>query len=130
MPLERELLLLHLGIPSGTARSFNPATMKRPGQHIDHLSTCLLLQCINIISLGSNLPGLEMHTTRTPHIRHQNVANMLPTRKKYRKMRIKFDAKMQESNNLCAKEQHGAGTAKRLAQENESVESYVSCKRI
>jgi cell fate (sporulation/competence/biofilm development) regulator YlbF (YheA/YmcA/DUF963 family) len=50
---------------------------------------------------------------------------MLPTRKKYRKMRIKFDAKMQESNHLCNKEQQGAETAKRLAQENESVEPLI-----
>lgn len=38
-------------------------------------------------------------------------------------MRIKFDSKMQESNLLCAKEQQGADTAKRLAQENELVET-------
>jgi hypothetical protein len=34
-------------------------------------------------------------------------------------MRIKFDAKMQESNFLYTKEQMGADTARRLAQENE-----------
>jgi hypothetical protein len=46
---------------------------------------------------------------------------MLHSRKKYRKMRIQFDTTMQESNNLCTKEQEGAETAKRLAQEIELV---------
>jgi hypothetical protein len=64
--------------------------------------------------------------TRSPH----DVANMLVTRKKYRKMRIKFDVKMQESNTLCAKEQQGADTAKRLAQENELVGSPLFCELI
>jgi hypothetical protein len=38
-------------------------------------------------------------------------------------MRIKFDGKMHESNFLCAKEQLGADTAKRIAQENELAET-------
>lgn len=46
-------------------------------------------------------------------------------KKKYRKMRIKFDSKMQESNLLCAKEQQGADTAKRLAQENDQLLEFL-----
>jgi hypothetical protein len=52
-----------------------------------------------------------------------DLADLPSTRKKYRKMRIKFDGKMHESNILCAKEQLGADTAKRIAQENELAES-------
>lgn len=40
-------------------------------------------------------------------------------KKKYRKMRFKFEEVMSESNDLCMKEQNAAETAKRLAQENE-----------
>jgi hypothetical protein len=40
-------------------------------------------------------------------------------------MRINFDAKMQESNHLCNKEQQGAESARRLAQENELVEPPI-----
>lgn len=38
-------------------------------------------------------------------------------------MKIKFDAKMQKSNDLIALEQQGMETAKRLAQEIELAES-------
>ena len=46
-------------------------------------------------------------------------ANMPGIRKKYRKMRIKFDEKMRQSNELFVEEQLAVETAKRLAQENE-----------
>lgn len=40
-------------------------------------------------------------------------------RKKYRKMRLKFEEVMKESNDLYVEEQLAVETAKRLAQENE-----------
>jgi hypothetical protein len=44
---------------------------------------------------------------------------MSATRKKYRKMRIKFDDKMRQSNEWFVEEQLAVETARRLAQENE-----------
>jgi IEC3 subunit of the Ino80 complex, chromatin re-modelling len=46
---------------------------------------------------------------------------MALTRKKYRKMRIKFEEKMNLSNQLFKEEQDAAETARRLALENEFV---------
>ena len=65
-------------------------------------------------------PKSEMSLAECCTVFHS--ANMPRIRKKYRKMRVKFDAKMHESNTLCAKEQLGADTAKRIAQENELAE--------
>lgn len=48
---------------------------------------------------------------------------MSSIRKKYRKMRVKFDEIMRLSNEICINEQHAAATARRLAQENESAVS-------
>jgi hypothetical protein len=48
-----------------------------------------------------------------------NPANMLSIRKKYRKMRIKFDEIMRMSNQFYTDEQRAVETARRLAQENE-----------
>jgi len=42
-------------------------------------------------------------------------------KKKYRKMRIKFDEKMRQSNDWYVEEQRAIGTAKRLAQENDRL---------
>jgi hypothetical protein len=44
---------------------------------------------------------------------------MSTIRKKYRKIRVKFDEIMRESNALFVEEQKADQTAKRLAQENE-----------
>ena len=46
---------------------------------------------------------------------------MATIRKKYRKMRMKFDEKMRESNTFFVEEQLAEGTATRLAIENEFV---------
>jgi hypothetical protein len=46
---------------------------------------------------------------------------MASIRKKYRKMRIKFEEKMSLSNQLFKEEQDSAETARRLALENEFV---------
>jgi hypothetical protein len=51
----------------------------------------------------------------------QITANMAPIRKKYRKMRMKFDEKMRESNTFFVEEQLDEATANRLAIENEFV---------
>jgi len=45
---------------------------------------------------------------------------MSSIRKKYRKMRIKFDEKMRQSNVWYMEEQAATETARRLAQQNES----------
>lgn len=47
------------------------------------------------------------------------AANTRPRRKKFRKMKIKFDHMMNESNELYMEEQRAIQTAKRLALENE-----------
>lgn len=47
------------------------------------------------------------------------TANTAPIRKKYRKMRMTFDEKMRESNNLVLAEALAEETAKRIAIENE-----------
>ena len=44
---------------------------------------------------------------------------MLHSRKKYRKMRIKFDEAMRQSNDLYLEEQRAMKTSKRLTQEIE-----------
>lgn len=49
----------------------------------------------------------------------EDVEADLTPRKKFRKMKHKFDAAMQQSNELFIQEQHALKTAKRLAQENE-----------
>jgi hypothetical protein len=49
------------------------------------------------------------------------TTNRTPFRKKYRKMRIKFDEKMRESNALVLAEKQAEETARRLAIENEFV---------
>lgn len=49
------------------------------------------------------------------------TANMSSIRKKYRKMRMKFDEKMRESNSIVTAEALAEETAKRLAIENEFV---------
>ncbi|KAI9048578.1 hypothetical protein LZ554_007411 [Drepanopeziza brunnea f. sp. 'monogermtubi'] len=55
----------------------------------------------------------------------QNPADAKPTyksfKKKFRKMKIKFDHKMNESNELYLEEQRAIKTAKRLAQENDRI---------
>jgi len=43
----------------------------------------------------------------------------MDSRKKYRKMRMKFDEVMRQSDELYVEEQLAIETAKRLAQENE-----------
>lgn len=62
---------------------------------------------------------------------------MSSIRKKYRKMRIKFDEKMRESNTFCVEMQLAEETIRRLAIENESVlppimnsELTRSCSRL
>jgi len=50
-----------------------------------------------------------------------NTANMSSNRKKYRKMRMKFDEKMRESNTFFVKEQLAEKTAARIAIQNEFV---------
>jgi len=54
-----------------------------------------------------------------------NPANMSAIRKKYRKMRIKFDEKMRQSNERYMEEQLAMETARRLAQENELARPQV-----
>lgn len=44
---------------------------------------------------------------------------MSGNRKKYKKMRARFDESMRLNNQLFLDEQHGVESAKRLAQENE-----------
>jgi len=44
---------------------------------------------------------------------------MSTIRKKYRKMRIKFDDAMSKSNDFFKQERHALETAKRLKQQNE-----------
>jgi len=44
---------------------------------------------------------------------------MAAPRKKYRKMRIKFDEAMRMSNELYTQEQNAKNTAKRLREQNE-----------
>jgi hypothetical protein len=46
-------------------------------------------------------------------------ANLPPFRKKYRKMRIKFDDSMGKSNDYFNQEKKAMETAKRLKQQNE-----------
>ena len=58
---------------------------------------------------------------KLPLLLAQSPANMCAIRKKYRKMRIKFDEAMRQSNSLFMEEQLADETAKRLAQENELV---------
>ena len=48
-----------------------------------------------------------------------SLTNMDDFRKKYRKMRIKFDEVMRESNENYMKEQKAIETGRRLARENE-----------
>lgn len=55
----------------------------------------------------------------------RSAANMSDNRKKYRKMRIKFDEAMRESNSLFLEEQVGNETVMRLMQENELVKFCV-----
>lgn len=62
----------------------------------------------------------RQHTPRV-FFRCQSDANMSDIRKKYRKMRIKFDEVMRQNNSLFMEEQLADETAKRLAQENELV---------
>lgn len=50
---------------------------------------------------------------------------MSDNRKKYRKMRIKFDEAMRESNSLFMEEQVANETVMRLMQENELVKFCV-----
>ncbi|KAH7419984.1 IEC3 subunit of the Ino80 complex, chromatin re-modelling-domain-containing protein [Cadophora sp. MPI-SDFR-AT-0126] len=55
----------------------------------------------------------------------QNPADTKPTyksfKKKFRKMKIKFDEAMRQSNDLYLEEQRAIKTAKRLAQENDQI---------
>ncbi len=48
-------------------------------------------------------------------------ANIMGIRKKFRKMKLKFEQKMNQSNIWYKQEQEAAETARRLAMENESV---------
>ena len=48
-------------------------------------------------------------------------ADIMLYRKKFRKMKLKFDQKMSQSNILYKQEQEAVETARRLAIENESV---------
>lgn len=69
------------------------------------------------------------HFQRKPKELHfrsaRSAANMSDNRKKYRKMRIKFDEAMRESNSLFLEEQVGNETVMRLMQENELVKFCV-----
>ena len=65
----------------------------------------------------------------TRHNLYTATANMLSIRKKYRKMRIKFDEKMRQSNIRVEEEQLAEETARRLAIENEYVPSPSSSFR-
>ncbi|RAL61414.1 hypothetical protein DID88_009344 [Monilinia fructigena] len=56
-----------------------------------------------------------------PYKSFQSAANMSDIRKKYRKMRIKFDKAMRQSNSLFMEEQLADETAKRLARENDRL---------
>ncbi|TAQ89422.1 hypothetical protein B7494_g2257 [Chlorociboria aeruginascens] len=66
-----------------------------------------------------NPPPTATRTTREPS--KMASANLNPCRKKYRKMRIKFDEKMHLSNEYYIQEQMAQDTAKRLAQENDQL---------
>ena len=57
----------------------------------------------------------------SPSLHTPAKANIESHRKKYRKMRTKFDEVMRESNNNVVAEHLAEETASRLARENESV---------
>jgi len=46
-------------------------------------------------------------------------ANMLQFRKKFRKIKVKFDEAMRQNNDFYIKEQQAVETARHLAQQNE-----------
>jgi hypothetical protein len=48
-----------------------------------------------------------------------NVANMTGIRKKFRKMKVRFDFAMRQSNDIYILERKGIETARRIAIENE-----------
>ena len=60
----------------------------------------------------------------------RNPADTSPTRKKYRKMRIKFDEKMRQSNEWYIQEQMAIETARRIAQQNEYKYPHMLLVRI
>jgi cell fate (sporulation/competence/biofilm development) regulator YlbF (YheA/YmcA/DUF963 family) len=51
-------------------------------------------------------------------------AKIMDIRKKFRKMKLKFEQKMNQSNIWYKQEQEAAETARRLAMENESVPAH------
>jgi hypothetical protein len=76
-------------------------------------------------SLQSSFEILMTSTSSQHHIATQqgrllkHTANMSSIRKKYRKMKFKFDEAMKLSNELYTQEQNAENTAKRIAHENE-----------
>lgn len=75
------------------------------------------------MALNSEGPVLD-----TPMEQDENMAQAKPDeskptyksfKKKYRKMRIKFDDAMSKSNDFFKQERHAVETAKRLKQQNE-----------
>jgi hypothetical protein len=79
--------------------------------------------CLHTIAYGPRSSDLQFFTKYPISIRISisgTVANMSHSfRKKYKKMKIKFDEAMRISNKCCVDEQKGLDTAKRLAIENE-----------
>ena len=68
-------------------------------------------------SLATNSPASNEASQES--LFHTTTANMHPIRKKYRKMRIKFDEVMRESNNLVLANHLAEETTARLAVEIE-----------
>jgi hypothetical protein len=58
------------------------------------------------------------------------MANLLENRKKFRKMKFKFEHIMGQSNVYHKQEQDAAETARRLAVENESVTTSLVKDRL
>jgi hypothetical protein len=87
---------------------------KDPNLHTNHSSTSYLEICA---SIRRDRESSKLQKPR--NLLTSSVANMGVNRKKYRKMRIKFDEVMRDSNENYMKEQRAIETGRRLARENE-----------
>ena len=65
------------------------------------------------------LPYIYLSVTTSPEVSQET--NNMGIRKKFRKMKFKFEQKMNQSNVWYKEEQEAAETARRLAVENELV---------
>lgn len=74
---------------------------------------------ISFKSISLKLPYIYLSVTTSPEFSQET--NNMGIRKKFRKMKFRFEQKMNQSNVWYKQEQEAAETARRLAVENELV---------